>query len=234
MNPDTQIQGLKYQVARQVGMKKSAIESLEATQIKLIQSWVLLLKYSNSKSLVQQQIWDYVLDEYTFVKNVNSSHIGIKSRIAEYTNKKGLVSLAHFTHYGHYLNSVNVLGPDPVFYTGNFQACPEWFVVDFEKLSRPTLIAELGTGLGYRGIGYIFIGILAEPQYYSNTDDDCSVLTGDSTQTDTSTQTDPPKPRLCSTCDEPIQKGVKLYRTAKNPWTKIIEKVGRVCSKKCC
>lgn len=57
-------------------------------------------------------------------KKMNSSVLGVKTIIKEYTNKQGRTHLAHFTIHGKYMGPCSKLGTEPIEYEGYFQVSP--------------------------------------------------------------------------------------------------------------
>ncbi len=70
----------------------------------------------------ESSVWKVVKSLSLGVK-INSSLIGEKTQIQEYTNKSGKKHMAHYAHYGMaYLHPVDekIDGGKPIFYVGNF------------------------------------------------------------------------------------------------------------------
>jgi hypothetical protein len=117
---------LKKEVKRQGGIKRNAETELELTRNNLIKSWKK--RYNSICDIedymdLEEEIWQYLLQQRRPSRQINSQKLGIVSIIGEYTNKKGITSKAHFTMHGRYLGSVAKFGTEPIFYDG-------WFPVD--------------------------------------------------------------------------------------------------------
>lgn len=69
---------------------------------------------------------DYLSSHRVFVHLDDSTTIGIYTKIAPYTDKKGNTKDAHFTQHGNYCGSIKALGTKPTKYAG-------WFPVSLDK-----------------------------------------------------------------------------------------------------
>lgn len=96
---------------------KGANRKTQTIQEKHIETLGRLLKYEGSSII--EEIYDFAWANSMAVY-CNSAVFDIKTTIGEYKNKKGKISMAHYTIYGHYLGSVDQMGLEPVYYDGNF------------------------------------------------------------------------------------------------------------------
>jgi hypothetical protein len=99
------------------GMLKGANNKAKTLQEKHIETLGRLHKYEGSKIL--EEIFDFAVKNSMMI-HCNSAVVGVKTTVAEYISKKGKLSMAHYTVYGHYLGSVRDMGEEPVYYNGNF------------------------------------------------------------------------------------------------------------------
>lgn len=122
---DNQINGLKYQVARQRNMKLDFASQLDKCED---QFTAVILKHKD-----EDAAWEY-WGTRRMVWHGNSERLGLASIIRDYTTKDGKRTFpAHFTHCGRYMGSVKKLGDKPISYTGNFVITREKFRVDFSR-----------------------------------------------------------------------------------------------------
>lgn len=149
---ETLICGLKYQVARQAGMKRNKEEIAQYNLYRLMKAWnnIHICNGEDPEDdYLKEEIWDYIESSKFFEYiEAESKSLGIYSKIGEYENKKGHKSLAHFTVNNCYLGSVKELGNNPISYKGNFKICRELFDVDLTKLK---------TIAPFSKISYLFI-----------------------------------------------------------------------------
>jgi hypothetical protein len=135
-NNEILIGGLKNQISRQVGLKNWEHNQGNYNQRALVDSWRLLYAHTTA-SIVEDAIWKYVLSYPSGIwKKEDTKTFGIFSKIGDYTNKKGVVSKAHFTQNDYYLGSVKSLGDKPKSYIGNFIITKERFTLKIEKLNE--------------------------------------------------------------------------------------------------
>ena len=143
----SEVDGLKCEVKRQVGLKNE-VKSVVAYELKhLLIAWQSMIQYGNHSATaegevsimtrVANMVWDFVenINGGLWKMNYPSANLGVKSIIADYINKKtGKVSLAHYTDNGTYLGSVSKLGDQPIYYDGNFRITREKFNLCLFKL----------------------------------------------------------------------------------------------------
>lgn len=108
---------LKYQIARQVGIKKDTEREREFLEKQVLSSWRTMMPLMDRETL-STIIWNFV-DKSPFDIGVgfDSSLIGKYTTIKEYENSKGKKHLAHFSGYGKYMGTVKQLGDKPISYT---------------------------------------------------------------------------------------------------------------------
>ena len=132
--------GLKKEISRQVGMKNFQAQIGNHTLNCLVEMWKSYHDRTLGTSWIEElerQIWFFLnRNPQQFWVKLNSGLFGVKTRIAEYTNKQGKTSLAHFTAQGYYCGSVKKLGDKPVEYQGNFQITHKDFDLCLERLDR--------------------------------------------------------------------------------------------------
>lgn len=75
------------------------------------------------------RIWKY-FEKFGIFVQCESGLIGIYSRIAPYTNKKGFKSMAHYSSFGNYLQAAKK-DDKPISYKGWFEVTKERFDIDF-------------------------------------------------------------------------------------------------------
>ena len=75
------------------------------------------------------RIWKY-FEKFGIFVQCESGLIGIYSRIAPYTNKKGFESMAHYSNFGNYLRAAKK-DDKPISYNGWFEVTKERFDIDF-------------------------------------------------------------------------------------------------------
>jgi hypothetical protein len=132
---------LKSQIARQSGLKNFQHQIGNHTLNCLVDMWKIHLRLTRlakeQEEELKENIWKYVKQNPAELwGRMNSKLFGIKTTIAEYTNKKGVKSLAHYTANGNYLATVKSLGETPVHYEGNFRITQEHFTICFDRLDR--------------------------------------------------------------------------------------------------
>lgn len=134
---EKQIGGLKKEIGRQSYFKKEEMKVVDATLNALIDSWRMMLNNKIKPFIVKKMIWDYLESRPKSSKiciELNSSKLGIKTKIGTYKNKKGVESECHYTIHNHYYGSVKKLGKEPVYYDGRFLVDEKYFSIDLEKL----------------------------------------------------------------------------------------------------
>lgn len=137
----SQVGGLKYQVARQVGMKCDAERVSAYNQDYVIISWKML--YENGIN-IERLVWDYIGNSPKwFYVQCESKDVGVYSIIDTYENKKGFKSLAHYTINRKYIGSVKTLGENPISYKGHFHLTQDKFRFVPELLLTNTSIERL-------------------------------------------------------------------------------------------
>ena len=138
---------LKSQIARQSALKNYEKEVGSHTLNCLVEMWK---EYANDTICrvseenrarycltLREEIWKYVEQNPAELwGRMNSELFGLKTTIAEYTNKKGVKSLAHYTANGYYYGTIKALGETPVHYEGNFRITQEHFAICFDRLDR--------------------------------------------------------------------------------------------------
>jgi len=132
--------GLKSQIARQSGLKNYEKEIGNHTLNCLVYMWKTHLRVvceEEQEQELKENIWKYVEENPAELwGRMNSELFGIKTTIHEYTNQKGVKSLAHYTANGYYCGTVKQLGDTPVHYEGNFRITQEHFAICFGRLDR--------------------------------------------------------------------------------------------------
>lgn len=118
-----QINGLKYQVARQRNMKEDYTHQLQVCETHLTK---LIFKYQD-----EEAVWDYHKTR-EIMWHGDSGRLGITSTIKDYTTKGDRTFKAHFTNMGRYMGAVTKLGETPINYTGNFIVTKDKFKVEFK------------------------------------------------------------------------------------------------------
>jgi hypothetical protein len=132
-----------YSIRAQEDAKFYAVEAL-------LNSWKTIYTLGMRDQL-EEIIWNYVDTdrmpvEAMIYKKINSSSIGKKSIIADYTNKNGKTHKAHYSHRIHkncYLGSVSKLGNEPI----SFEMCEritrDVFRIHIDRLPNVKFISEL-------------------------------------------------------------------------------------------
>ena len=143
MSNEELIHGLKTTIVKQVDLKHQEHRSALINSKYMIDAWKMLYKVSirssKNKDAIRENlndtIWDYVNETNLHILS-ESSIFNIYSYIGKYTNKKGIVSAAHFTKYNKYLGSVTKLGDKPISYKGWFsiKGYRNKIDIDFDKL----------------------------------------------------------------------------------------------------
>jgi hypothetical protein len=128
-HPQTE-NSLKKQINRQRGLKDCAEEKILARD----QTIFKLMYVSDSEMDRDANVWNYVKDHEPWWYG-SSDLVGEMTVIKTYTNKKGHVSLAHFTSHGTYLHKANERSV-PVAYNGNFRVSREKFRYELLKCDR--------------------------------------------------------------------------------------------------
>jgi hypothetical protein len=78
-----------------------------------------LIRYEGFDKIAEEVI-QYAIESEMFMKEIDSKHIGIKSIVQDYTNKKKQTFKAHYTIYGHYIRKMETGEDDGIYYLGNF------------------------------------------------------------------------------------------------------------------
>jgi len=86
-------------------------------------------------------VFDYCFKKKIHIKSMDSYKVGEKSFIDTYTTKKGETYNIHYTIYGKWCGKVDVLGPFPAYYQGNFLITPKHFYLksnfkDFQTIEE--------------------------------------------------------------------------------------------------
>jgi hypothetical protein len=116
-NTNTTEYSLKYQIARQVGIKKDTEKQRAFLEKQVLSSWRTMMPLMDRETL-SKIIWDFVDKSPTDIGVAfDSGLIGKYSTIREYENSKGKKHLAHFSGWGNYMGSVKQLGNKPTTYT---------------------------------------------------------------------------------------------------------------------
>jgi hypothetical protein len=116
----------------------------------LLNSWKMIYSLGMTTQL-EEMIWNYVDGKKTpyeamIYKTIDSSLIGKKSIIADYTNKKGKTHRAHYSHFvGNqcYLGSTSKLGEEPISFKTKLRITKDKFTIDIDRLPEVSLISEL-------------------------------------------------------------------------------------------
>ena len=134
MNADIEI-ALKSQIKRQVCKKEWEIEKGFHTRDCMIDMWKILANDDAERwrTTLEEKIWDYV-KKYTVYIKINSSLVGLKTIIKNYTNAKGITKPAHFTQNYQYYGSTKQHGDEPVFYDGYFEINKNLFNISLDNL----------------------------------------------------------------------------------------------------
>jgi hypothetical protein len=114
---------LKYQIGRQAGMKRNAMEESQYFADKFFQAIKAAFDDEDTPLSVlekmQMELWDWVEKTKPY-KSCPSKLFEKKTVIKPYENKKGNSFLAHFTPAGNYIGKVSDLGDVPVYFDGLF------------------------------------------------------------------------------------------------------------------
>lgn len=126
--------GLKTQVKRQAGLKKFNERVLDHTEGALLQAWLELNRVGVD---ITPLVWAYIeKGNFSLFKNIDSKLVGIKTVVKDYTDKKGITKLAHFTQNDKYYGSIKVYGKEPVYYQGNFKVTRYLFKVQVDAQEK--------------------------------------------------------------------------------------------------
>jgi hypothetical protein len=123
--------GLKYQIGRQAGMKRDALEESDYFRNKFFQTVKAAFDDDDTTiavlNKIRDELWDWVQTKQPYTK-ANSFSWGKKTEIKPYEAKKSTF-LAHFSVNGTYLGKVSDLGTVPIYYDGLFPISKEHFKV---------------------------------------------------------------------------------------------------------
>ena len=151
--------GLKTEISRQGGLKDYAKEERDHAECSLVDAWRTM---HLAGIPIEGMVWAHVSNSLGSVNvKTQSAYVGVLTTIKEYTNKAGIVSLAHFSENNYYVASVKNLGSVPTSYEGNFTVTPDRFSLDLsrlaglKKLNGKFLLAHLFTPK--------FVGASAQP-----------------------------------------------------------------------
>lgn len=125
---------LKKEIKRQSTMKQKHKNQTELVFELLLKS----LKTLQNPFETEEILWDYIdkskENHIIYFKQCDSKDLNIKTTIGDYTNKKGIVSKAHYTFHNKYFGSCKKLGNNPIYYSGNFRIEKERFDIDYNKV----------------------------------------------------------------------------------------------------
>jgi hypothetical protein len=122
---------LKYQIGRQSGMKRVAMEESNYFRGKFFQTVKAAFDDEDTTISVldklKDELWEWVETKKPYT-NANSKSWGKKTHIKPYEAKKNTF-LAHFSTNGNYIGKVSELGEVPVYYNGCFGIDKEHFTI---------------------------------------------------------------------------------------------------------
>jgi hypothetical protein len=128
MYTEQHVTGLKQAIGKQANLKVCALTQLKQMNQLFAQSIGAMFELDVATDKITELIWEYV--------NINklwwtgdSERLGVLSTIADYTNKKGRTSKAHYTQNGTYLKPAKD-GDVPISYEGHFRVTKEKFDFD--------------------------------------------------------------------------------------------------------
>ena len=127
---DKTVNAIKYQCARQRNMKEDAMLTTMAMEKRLVK---MVLKHDD-----EDEAWDFIKQFKTYWLG-DSKRLGIVSKIADYTNKKGVTFKAHYTINGKYISKAT--DDKPIHYQGYFLITKEKF--KYEKKPGATKMSDL-------------------------------------------------------------------------------------------
>ena len=128
MYTEQHVTGLKQAIGKQANLKVCALTQLKQMNQLFAQSIGAMFELDVATDKITELIWEYV--------NINklwwtgdSERLGVLSTIADYTNKRGRTSKAHYTQNGTYLKPAKD-GDVPISYEGHFRVTKEKFDFD--------------------------------------------------------------------------------------------------------
>ena len=125
---EVRVAGLKQAIGKQSNLKKCAVAQLDQMNELFAQSIGEMFELDVATDKITDLIWEYVNINKLWWKG-DSERLGVRSTIADYTNKKGRTSKAHYTQNGKYLKPAKE-GDVPISYEGNFRVTREKFDFD--------------------------------------------------------------------------------------------------------
>lgn len=133
---DMQNRSIKKECARQVGLKNFANDVAIHNETACVDAWKVLY-HQGLTELLETMIWDFITNSpKKYWVKCQSELLDIYTKIGDYTNKKGVTTLAHYSVNEEYVGSVFQLGEKPTSYYGNFQVTREKFVIDLSQLPK--------------------------------------------------------------------------------------------------
>jgi hypothetical protein len=128
MYTEHHVTGLKQAIGKQANLKVCALTQLKQMNKLFSQSIGEMLEMDVATDKIDSLIWQYQDINKLWWKG-ESEHLGVLSTIADYTNKRGVTSKAHYTQNGKYLKPAKE-GDQPISYEGHFRITKEKFEYD--------------------------------------------------------------------------------------------------------
>lgn len=125
---EVRVAGLKQAIGKQSNLKKCAVAQLNKMNELFAQSIGAMFELDVATDKITELIWEYVNINKLWWKG-ESERLGVLSTIADYTNKRGHTSKAHYTQNGTYLKPAKE-GDVPISYEGYFRVTKEKFDYD--------------------------------------------------------------------------------------------------------
>jgi hypothetical protein len=133
------VSGLKQAIGRQANIRRSAEKTLDEMNKLFANTIGMMYELTHQTDLIEEKIWEYVkINEPVW--NGESKKVGILTHIGDYTNKKGVVSKAHFSMFGNYIKSAKA-GDQPCSYIGNFRITKDKFDYDLYKKDEQWILS---------------------------------------------------------------------------------------------
>jgi hypothetical protein len=133
------VSGLKQAIGRQANIRRSVEKTLDDMNKLFANALGAMYEVGLGADIIEEKIWQYVeINEPVW--NGESEKVGVLTKIGDYTNKKGVVSKAHFSLFGNYIKSAKA-GDQPCSYKGNFRICREKYDYDLYKKEEQWILS---------------------------------------------------------------------------------------------
>ena len=122
---EQEVAGLKQAIGKQANLRRDAERDLAKMNKLFAKSLGVLVEMEVATDKITEMVWKYVEINENYWKG-DSEELGVYSHIADYTNKKGRTSKAHYSENGRYLKPAKE-GDEPESYKGFFRITKEKF-----------------------------------------------------------------------------------------------------------